>query len=1066
MRQDPQVQDNDNIDKCTPVLLATRESNQRALSSNSPPLVLPGISRATGTACAHSSTENMLLEDLSRNDRSLADPGQPKTLRISRTKSSKPVGSTSSRWGRWAALNHFHLPSKEWVSERLNLQATVAALLPEDVDLRAMATTTASCQTGSSEYGLTPRFQVLADGLTTWCGYPRRLWIVKLANTAPNDFGAVQLRWLQQLLEQATWKVKPETGPWLWPLHRRSFCTALLSSFALRTDEDKQHPCLREFLWGLRLFPPPGGPKMEEELRKHYGAAISYCFAWANLYLRGLWFLTVPFVLVSWTVGARPGDIGSSVAWNMLQVWVLIWSQILVHAGHSRRLVLSVGGCKTEVDTVSEVADGANVNAVWCARELIAREIRTASEKVASIPKNCQQTVANAANEEDRYLEEGIFPTDNPISSSPGAHTTRRLSQYPRHLLETAQDEALRRERSHQFFNPTAEASPAASNISSASRVAAENAFPGRMYRPRTPQGITVGSSPFANLTPRARRYCEVRAAVKVQSAIRGALARKNVKDKFQRALNVVRISAIQRLQLRKRLNPEYKPPRSDREAILWNVFSVCISVGSIILFTTVAVFFLTLIVQLNAYLAYVWGRCLDEEVIARAQKMGHDCRDPQFEHGFVGWLAEVSSDILMAILFDVTLCELSKVLASCLVRLRNYRLLYDARWAKVMLSLIIEVFSKVGLFIIIGFIFLPRWSKTLDREMVEAELGELPWAPEVSANATSPWRNFVPVHCAGLPDYELCRAIGHCSPKDAGCCAGTLLCVAQMLDYPRRRVLFEKSVKGPFCVAPFVRILITVLLPWVVGKLDEFVTVDSRDELSDEENEAKTQSVCCRCCRATFSPIVRILSLIFNLTGGNVGGCRYIYHGWPFGMVQVSDTESPTALKGEDGPGSPCVSADRVLKGALDQVALKMFDPLDELLELKMNFIFVCFFAPIMPSGLLPTIIARLLEVRTKATKLFFVRRRQWPDEARLLHDTQDCFARIAATLAVFWHVGLFLVSYNDMILEWGKKFTVFLWLFSSIASAVALNFLGWFVNTYFRSCLQHLRWWSCFAP
>jgi len=275
------------------------------------------------------------------------------------------------------------------------------------------------------------------------------------------------------------------------------------------------------------------------------------------------------------------------------------------------------------------------------------------------------------------------------------------------------------------------------------------------------------------------------------------------------------------------------------------------------------------------------------------------------------------------------------------------------------------------------------------------------------------------------------------------------LLCIAQLLDYPRRQYLFEKSVKGPFCVAPFIRILLTVVIPWVAGQLENLVTLDERDRPHDERLHLRLMIRCVRSVRACLTPVVRILAMIFYLDAGRVGGCGYIIRGWPFGRVRVQQ-------QAEDGAGGGTDSkAEARLKAALNQTSLKTFEPLDELLEMKMNFIFVCFFAPIMPGGLIPTIIARLLEVRAKATKLFFVRRRHWPDEARLLHDTQNGFARLAAVLAVVWHVGLVLVSYNQHLpsSEWGKTRSVLLWAGISVGVCIVFAIMGLCIDEA-RSC------------
>merc|ERR1712187_733380 len=102
-------------------------------------------------------------------------------------------------------------------------------------------------------------------------------------------------------------------------------------------------------------------------------------------------------------------------------------------------------------------------------------------------------------------------------------------------------------------------------------------------------------------------------------------------------------------------------------------------------------------------------------------------------------------------------------------------------------------------------------------------------------------------------------------------------------------------------------------------------------------------------------------------------------------------------------------------LEDALNQIILKEFEPLDELLEMKLSFIFIILFAPVMPLGLIPTLVARLIEIRTKLTKLFIVRRRRIPEDSRLVHETQKTFTVLAAHVAVVWQTGLNFVSYNS---------------------------------------------------
>merc|ERR1711953_808984 len=88
-------------------------------------------------------------------------------------------------------------------------------------------------------------------------------------------------------------------------------------------------------------------------------------------------------------------------------------------------------------------------------------------------------------------------------------------------------------------------------------------------------------------------------------------------------------------------------------------------------------------------------------------------------------------------------------------------------------------------------------------------------------------------------------------------------------------------------------------------------------------------------------------------------------------------------------------------------------------------------------------------LEIRTKLTKSFFVRRRCFPGDARLLHDTQGTFAFLSAHLAVVWHAGLNWITLNEDIARPGGMLRAVLgW----IGTSVALIGMMWIVNHHVR--------------
>jgi len=526
---------------------------------------------------------------------------------------------------------------------------------------------------------------------------------------------------------------------------------------------------------------------------------------------------------------------------------------------------------------------------------------------------------------------------------------------------------------------------------------------------------------PFDVTRPDGRKGDDVErelAAVKLQAAFRRYMFRKRTLPQDctapELAVCLAHMLKYRRAARQERWKSAREPVK--RARLLKRAFVFMFSVATVLLFVATCAMVLILYVQTNVYLTYVWGRCMDTEVREQARLEGRECHDPEYIHGVWGWFAEVSSDVSLAVIFDVCLGEVCKLLARFLATLQDYDFLYDQRYAVVMLSLVIEALSKVGMFAVVGFAYLPQWH---------------PHALQPLAAAGA---------CPGLPDYELCRAVFHCDVDEhPDCCEGALLCVARHFDFDHRRWLFERAAKGPFYVAPFVRMLITVVLPYVVGWLEIGVEADLRRKVTKYEamqqapitTRAGPKRGCLRCVRGCARRLVRILALIFHVDPQNVGGMRYILRGWPFG---------PPNLEPDRCHGSP-EEAEQLLEGALDQVARRSFEPFDELVELKMNFLFVSFLAPVMPFGVIPTLAARLLELRSKSLKMFFVRRRCWPDEARLLHATQRTFAHIVAHAAVVWHLGLILVVYNSKVAHWGALKTLVVWIVSAAAVTALLH-------------------------
>ena len=168
---------------------------------------------------------------------------------------------------------------------------------------------------------------------------------------------------------------------------------------------------------------------------------------------------------------------------------------------------------------------------------------------------------------------------------------------------------------------------------------------------------------------------------------------------------------------------------------------------------------------------------------------------------------------------------------------------------------------------------------------------------------------------------------------------------------------------------------------------------------------DAGAESPAGRCCCLAGGWLARLLAIIFVLDG-EVTGLRYVCRGKTFRetqQVQLSEVF--------------CEGSEENILGALEQIQLRKFDATDEIKELKLSFLFVLLFAPLQPLLVLPSLLARLLEVRTKLQKVFLVRRRNVPRDARLVHGPQEIFNLLALQGAIFWHLGLALMSYNDSL-------------------------------------------------
>merc|ERR1711933_495989 len=117
-------------------------------------------------------------------------------------------------------------------------------------------------------------------------------------------------------------------------------------------------------------------------------------------------------------------------------------------------------------------------------------------------------------------------------------------------------------------------------------------------------------------------------------------------------------------------------------------------------------------IAQLNAWLTYDWGECV---------RLG--CFDPQEKHGFAGWLAEVSSDVLLAVILE-GLLSLAKVVGEWVASMHNYKWQHEHDFSALTYSTVLEGLGKIGTYVIIALVFVPEW--TTHGESMYADCSDL----------------------------------------------------------------------------------------------------------------------------------------------------------------------------------------------------------------------------------------------------------------------------------------------------------------------------------------------------
>lgn len=385
----------------------------------------------------------------------------------------------------------------------------------------------------------------------------------------------------------------------------------------------------------------------------------------------------------------------------------------------------------------------------------------------------------------------------------------------------------------------------------------------------------------------------------------------------------------------------------------------------------------------------YNWGDCFH---------LG--CRDAEMKHGFLGWLVGVACDILLVILFEI-LAACGGGLADWIGSLRDHEYEHEHKTLVNGILSGFAAFESLAFRGCLAFMFVPQWY------------------PPNESNPS--------LLCETWMLKNWCRTQGN-------------------LDVATRRWVFERLTKGPFCVAPFVGILMKVIVP----RLTHFLNISVH-----------------RRCVAKFRgcvplrALLRFLSVIFTYDGDHVGGLfGFPLYGWPFQELKITEFHCDVSLPlGElelesdyRGPilpestskvvgkppiattvgiqaeenqedrsfGVPLVAKEQ-LKEALQQFVRKEFEPESELLENQLSFMNVLFFGPMMPVGVFFTLGAKILEINFDLVKMMAVRRKVAPQSAAVLRRSLVTFMTGALFSSIGWYLALWLLTYNDRLYEWG---------------------------------------------
>jgi len=302
---------------------------------------------------------------------------------------------------------------------------------------------------------------------------------------------------------------------------------------------------------------------------------------------------------------------------------------------------------------------------------------------------------------------------------------------------------------------------------------------------------------------------------------------------------------------------------------------------------------------------------------------------------------------------------------------------------------------ANVGCNLILALVFLflgplsRRFSSTLAQNMSESskiKSDQLAILTSVTLEVLAKVGTFVILGTIWAPKWVEVEATGpiDCSQQWGYAIFGKSwsVCLHNQLSAAERRESFEESLVGPLVVAPLLIIVFKLAIPYLTYRLDWL---------------SRNTFFCTRACDACCDAVARLLALLFAYDGSFVGGCAFVSRGWPF------------KAEGSDEPKQ------KLSRFALEQGARKSYDPLADLLFMKLSWFWALFFLPIVPWGVFPALACWILEANKKLEELILLHRRPFPHSLQLIHRTLHLYQRAVLILAVNWWACLLMLTYND---------------------------------------------------